>query len=323
MTTSDKAVKPPLVLIANEQEWSARSLETILGPSGFAVLRAYTGKQALDLARSAHPDIVLVDARMPDMDGLDVCQLLREDPRFSPATPIIVTSSGPAARAQRLAALRAGAWDYFTQPLDGEVLLLKLWTYSRAKQSADSMRDESLLDNTTGLYNIRGLARRAREIGADAFRRRDPLACVAFAPSVGEDLTPDPEELALRMAMHLGDVCRASGRVSDAIGRIGLTEYAIIAPGTDGDAAVRMIERLRTSIAKAPFSNQGATSVMDIRAGYCAVDDFSTVPIDAVEMLFRATTALRHLRDDTNARHIRAFEERESRREEIGLGAGS
>ena len=245
---------------------------------------------------------------MPDMDGLEVCQQLREDPRFSPATPIIVTSSGPAARAQRLAALRAGAWDYFTQPLDGEVLLLKLWTYSRAKQSADSMRDESLLDATTGLYNIRGLARRAREIGAEAFRRRDPLACVAFAPTVGsEHDTPDPEDLALRMAMHLGDVCRVSGRVSDAFGRIGLTEYAIIAPSTDADAAVRMIERLRASITKAPFSNRGAIQMMDIRAGYCAVGDFSAVSIDAVEMLFRATTALRHLREDGNPRYIRAF----------------
>jgi PleD family two-component response regulator len=315
MMSSHKATRPPLVLIANEQEWSARSLETILGPSGFAVLRAYSGRQALDLARSAHPDIIIIDLRMPDIDGLEVCQQLREDARFSPATPIIVTSSGPAARAQRLAALRAGAWDYFTQPLDGELLLLKLWTYSRAKQSADSMRDESLLDGSTGLYNIRGLARRAREIGAEAFRRRDPLSCVAFAPTVGpgSNNVPDPEELALRIASHLGDVCRVSGRVSDAIGRIGLSEYAIIAPGTDGDAAVRMIERLRASIAKAPFSNQGVVQVMDIRAGYCAVEDFSTVSIDAVEMLFRATTALRHLRDDANTRHIRAFDDSEAR----------
>lgn len=312
MSTSDKATRPPLVLIANEQEWSARSLETILGPNGFAVLRAYSGRHALDLARSAHPDIVIIDVRMPDVDGLEVCQELRDDPRFNAATPIIVTSSGPAARAQRLAALRAGAWDYFTQPLDGEVLLLKMWTYSHAKQSADSMKNESLLDGTTGLYNIRGLARRAREIGAEAFRRRDPLSCVAFAPRVGtgrQPVSPDPEELALRVAIHLGDVCRVSGRVSDAIGRIGLREYAIIAPDTDGEAAIRMIERLRASIAQTPFAIDGVDQAMDIRVGYCAVDDFSTVAVDAVEMLFRATTALRHLREDSSTRFVSAFEE--------------
>src|SRR4051812_17285291 len=48
MADRDKASRPPLVLIANDQEWSARSLESILGPNGYAVVRAYTGQQALE-----------------------------------------------------------------------------------------------------------------------------------------------------------------------------------------------------------------------------------------------------------------------------------
>src|SRR5215218_1743776 len=82
MSPFDKPLRPPLVLVANDQEWSARSLESILGPNGYAVLRAYTGRQALELARSAQPDVVIVDVRMPDIDGLDVCEVLRDDPRF-------------------------------------------------------------------------------------------------------------------------------------------------------------------------------------------------------------------------------------------------
>jgi PleD family two-component response regulator len=310
MQNNERPARPPLVLIANEQEWSARSLESILGPNGYAVLRAYSGRQALELARTAHPDVIILDVRMPDIDGLEICQRLRDDPRFSAATPLIATSSGPSARAQRLAALRAGAWDFFSQPLDGEVLLLKLSTYSRAKQTADNVRDESLLDPTTGLYNIRGLARRAREIGAEAFRRRDPLSCVAFAPdaSAGNGGMPDDEELALRLATHLGDVCRSNGRVSDAIGRIGPAEFAIIAPGTDAEKVISLIERLRISIAQSPFVFHGVDESVNIRAGYCAVADFSTTTVDAVELLFRATAALRHLRDDGAASYMRAFE---------------
>ena len=48
MANRDKAPSAPLVLIANDQEWSARSLESILGPSGYSVVRAYTGQQALE-----------------------------------------------------------------------------------------------------------------------------------------------------------------------------------------------------------------------------------------------------------------------------------
>src|SRR5918992_2028897 len=84
MSDGARSPRPPLVLIANDQEWAARSLETILGPNGYAVLRAYTGRQAVELAHSAQPDAVILEIRMPDMDGLEVCQRLRDDPRASP-----------------------------------------------------------------------------------------------------------------------------------------------------------------------------------------------------------------------------------------------
>src|SRR6185437_15026869 len=121
MSENEKPSRPPLVLLANDQEWSARSLESILGPNGYAVLRAYTGKQVLDLARSAQPDLVIMDIRLPDMDGGDVCKQLLDDVRFNASTPIIITTSGPAERSQRLAALQSGAWEFVSQPLDGEV----------------------------------------------------------------------------------------------------------------------------------------------------------------------------------------------------------
>src|SRR5215210_1443613 len=186
----DKTSRPPLVLVATDQEWSARSLESILGPNGYAVIRAYTGQQALERARTSQPDIIILDAQMPDIHGFEVCRALRSDPRFSTTTPIVITTSGPSGRTQRLEAYRSGAWEFLGQPLDGEALLLKLATFLQCKLEVDSLREESLLDPGTGLYNMRGLARRAREIGADAFRRRDALACVVFSPeseAEGED----------------------------------------------------------------------------------------------------------------------------------------
>ncbi len=129
MANRDKSHSPPLVLIANDQEWSARSLESILGPSGYSVVRAYTGQQALERARTAQPDLIILDAQMPDIHGFEVCRMLRSDPRFSATTPIVITTSGPSGRTQRLEAYRAGAWEFLGQPLDGEALLLKLTTF--------------------------------------------------------------------------------------------------------------------------------------------------------------------------------------------------
>ena len=305
--------RPPLVLIANDQEWAARSLESILGPNGYAVLRAYTGRQALDYARSALPDAVILDSRMSDLDGADVCRTLRNDPRFGNAVPVFITTSGPADRAQALAAFEAGAWEFFSEPLDGEIILRKLENYVRAKREIDRVRDESLLDQPTGLYNMRGLARRAREIAAEAVRHRNPLACVAFSTEVevtaGEPARADD---AAQVAAHLGAMFRRSGRTSDVIGRLGQNEFAIIAPATEASGARRLVERFQETLAATPLSVDGSPRTLKLRAGYYAVPDFSEAAVDAVEMLLRAATALRSTRAagvNSTGGSIRSFDE--------------
>src|ERR1043165_8135692 len=111
MENREKGSPARLVLIANDQEWSARSIESILGPNGYSVVRAYTGQQALERARTSQPDIIILDAQMPDTPGFEVCRALRTDPRFSVTTPIVITTSGPSGRSQRLEAYRCGAWE--------------------------------------------------------------------------------------------------------------------------------------------------------------------------------------------------------------------
>src|SRR5215204_4858026 len=167
MANQEKAPSAPLVLIANDQEWSARSLESILAPNGYSVVRAYTGQQALERVRTAQPDIIILDAQMPDLHGFEVCRLLRSDIRFSATTPIIITTSGPSGRTQRLEAYRAGAWEFLGQPVDGEALLLKLTTFLQGKREVDTLREESLLDPGTGLYIFFVKQKTAYEIGAD------------------------------------------------------------------------------------------------------------------------------------------------------------
>jgi diguanylate cyclase (GGDEF)-like protein len=309
MANRDKAAAP-LVLIANDQEWSARSLESILGPSGYAVVRAYTGQQALERARASQPDLIILDAQMPDMHGFDVCRALRDDARFSATTPIVITTSGPSGRTQRLEAYRAGAWEFLGQPLDGEALLLKLGTFLQSKQQVDVLREENLLDSDTGLYNMRGLARRAREIGSDAVRRREALACVVFGPETDPEADNEaPDEELQRLSDQVGAVFRQVGRGSDAIGRLGPAEFAVIAPATGREGAVRLVDRLGGAVEATRIPVRGGERSVRVRAGYCAVPDFAESSVDAAELLLRATTALRDLKRGGEGERIRAFEQ--------------
>src|SRR5688572_13633034 len=147
----------PLVLLVDDQEWTSRSIESILRPKGHVVLKAYTGQQALDLVQKVSPDALIVDVHLPDIDGIDLVRRLRASPTIQSMTPVLMITGGSVGRAERLEALGAGAWDILTHPVDPNELILRMETFVRAKQDSDKLRDEGLTDPGTGFYNTRGI----------------------------------------------------------------------------------------------------------------------------------------------------------------------
>jgi PleD family two-component response regulator len=292
-----------VVLIANDQEWSARSLDSILSPHGYAVIRAYTGRQALERARAARPDLVILDAQLPDIHGFEVCRELRADPRFGRTTPIIITTAGPSGRTQRLEAYEAGAWEFYGQPLDGEALLTRFDTFLAAKLEADALRDAAMLDATNGLYTIRGLAHRVREIGSEAYRHGRPLTCIALAFSQPEKQDGALQSDGTAAMARLGELLREHGRSSDAIAHLGGQEYLVVAPGTEGDAALKLVGRLEEAL-----RGDGETPPR-LAVGYTAVADLRAASLEPAAMLDRATVALRYSLDHPGSNPIVAFED--------------
>jgi two-component system cell cycle response regulator len=285
---------PPLVLIASDQEWSGRSLETIIGPRGYAVVRAHTGNQVLDTVRSTHLDLLILDTRLPDIDGITLCRQLREQRIISATTPIIITTSVQATRASSIAAFAAGAWDFCPHPVDSDLLLLKMETFVRAKREADRAQEESLLDEATGLYNFRGMARRARETGAEALRVRGAMACVALAPVIDDavEAGESVETLARGVGEHLGVALARTARASDVIGHLGRGEFAVIAPATSPEGAERLMERLQRALEGILVPVGDSTRAFRVRGGFFAVPDYSESSIHVLEMLERASSSL-------------------------------
>src|SRR5882672_8723236 len=292
----------PLVLLAGDGQEATRWLRGLLEGGGYAVLQERSGHHALDRARTTEPDVILVDAELPDMAGVELCRTLRADPRVSSSTPILLTIRDAATRAQRLAALRAGAWECITPPHDADEILLKIGAYVHAKLDADRARTEGLLDAATGLYNRQGLARRARELGSQAFREHGPLACVVLAldieaggPSLGRYV----------------QAIKSAARLSDVIGRLSATQFAVLAPGTDAGGARRLAERLASSVsATAVPAAAGAPPAASarVRCGYEAVANVGYAPIEPVDLLVRAAAAVRTGRADSGG-WLRRFDE--------------
>lgn len=295
MSAPNRRSRPPLVLIANDQEWSARSIESVLGPRGYAALRVGTSQRALELARIAQPDAIILDLALPDLGGRVVCERLRQDPHIPLNVPILLTTSAIASRSEKLAAYAAGAWEICAEPLDVEILLSKLDAFVQAKLAADRIREETLVDEETGLYNARGLARRARELGGEAIRRNDAIACVAFSTereSSGSET--DSAESDRIVAETVSRVCQLSARLSDAIGRVGPNEFAIIAAGTNEEGGERIVTRLRDSFDSLRIAEPERR--LRFSASVAGVANLATAAVDAMELLYRATTSLRQTR---------------------------
>ena len=288
--------RPPLILIGNDQEWSARSLESVLAPQGYAVLLAYTGARAVELALTANPDAVILDYALPDISGVDVCRRLRANSQFPPIVPVIITTADADYRQQRLEAYRAGAWDFCTQPLDVDILLPKLKVFTDAKQAADRMQGESLIDSETGLYSVKGLARRAREIGSDAVRRNDALACIAFSLELASRERDGEVDSAASeaLAQHVGAVCRRATRASDAVGRLAHNEYAILAAGASEAGAAIIADRLKDLFEAEAVRIDGVQRSLRVHPVIKGVENLSDVAGDSLQLLHSVTRKLRH-----------------------------
>jgi len=111
------------------------------------------------------------------------------------------------------------------------------------------------------------------------------------------------------MSDQVGTIFRQVGRVSDAIGRLGPVEFAVIAPATGRDGALRLVNRLGGAVEATKIAVRGGELTLRVKAGYCAVPDFAESAVDATELLLRATTALRDLRRGGDDDRVRAFEQ--------------
>ena len=114
------------LLIADDDPQILRALKVTLGARGYTIVTAGTGVEALDQAMAQHPDLIMLDLGMPQLDGIEVIQGLRGWTQV----PILVVS-GRSGAADKVDALDAGADDYVTKPFSMEELLARIRALTR------------------------------------------------------------------------------------------------------------------------------------------------------------------------------------------------
>ena len=126
------------VLVVDDVEVNVRLLEAKLSSEYFTVITASSGPQALALAQSERPDIVLLDVMMPEMDGFEVCRRLKADPHSADIPVVMVTALSEVS--DRVRGLQAGADDFLTKPVNDIALFARVRSLVRLKRMTEEWR---------------------------------------------------------------------------------------------------------------------------------------------------------------------------------------
>ena len=209
------------ILVVDDSPTMARLLEMGLTAAGFRVRVAHDGGTGLEMAREQCPDVVLADVMMPVLNGVQLTQQLRADPRTAGTTIILVTAKGyPAAK---LEGFEAGADDYIVKPFDVEELLARV---RGALRRTKVLRGQSPLTGLPGSVQFQEEVEHRVSTQADfALMYCDLDNFKAYNDTYGFLRGDDVIKLTARV---LQDVAVAEGGDRPFIGHIGGDDFVVV-----------------------------------------------------------------------------------------------
>jgi putative two-component system response regulator len=198
-----------VVLVVDDHPLNLELIEGCLADVECRVITATDGIEALDLFRTQHPDLVLLDVMMPRMDGYEVCQRIKESPEGKLLPVVMVTALGQIA--DRVRGLEVGADDFIVKPIERVELVARVRSLLRVKQLYDRLDDAQ--------RTIFALARavEAKDSLTEAHTERVGINARRLGAAVGL-----PEET-------LDDLLW--GGVIHDIGKIGVPDKILLKPG--------------------------------------------------------------------------------------------
>jgi len=127
------------ILNVDDDQGGRYALTRMLERNNFRVKEAGTGSEALRIAREEQPDLVLLDVHLPDINGFEVCRMLKAEPATA-RIPVLHITATYSSGAEMIQGLESGAESYLTEPVEPDVLVATIKTVLRARAFEDAAR---------------------------------------------------------------------------------------------------------------------------------------------------------------------------------------
>lgn len=268
------------ILVVDDIPANVKLLEARLLAEYFDVLTAENGYECLDIVSKVPVDVVLLDIMMPGMDGFEVCERLKSNPKTSHIPVVMVTALDQPA--DRVRGLRAGADDFLTKPVNDMQLMARVKSLVRLKMLSDELRLRAETARTIGMDN-------------SAVREDEPANVLLV------DGRANSQERIARALKPVADVS-AMNDPQAAIFEAAEGSYDLIIVNSNFDdydplrlcSQIRSLERSRFIPVLLVVDAGGEAMV--VRALELGVNDYILRPVDPNELLVRCLTQIRRKR---------------------------
>ncbi|ANI28944.1 response regulator [Yersinia entomophaga] len=293
-------VGKPKILIVDDHPINIQMLYQAFC-SDYHVCMATSGKQALDVCLSQHPDLILLDVEMPGMNGFEVCTRLKASPDTQDIPVIFVTAHIDEETETRC--FSEGAVDFISKPINRNTVRARVKTHLLLKAQSDLLRQLVYLDGLTEVHNRRYFDKQLEVEWKLSNRNQTPLGMIMidvdffkkyndlYGHQAGDDCLR-------RVAKVIRDTLR---RPADLVARYGGEEFICLLPDTELVGAMDVAETIRLHILEQKIPHSGSTvyPFVSVSLGVCckethSVDSPSSLLLKADKQLYLAKNSGRN-----------------------------
>ncbi len=251
------------ILIVDDTTTNVEVLEGILELEGYQTFSSSNGKHALEIIDEIQPDIILLDIMMPGMNGLEVCEKLKENPIWKHIPVIFITALCSPQDISK--AFEVGGVDYITKPICREEVIHRIQAqleyvslFGKQRELIDKLETMAKTDQLTGLPNRRQMIENIK-YEVIRFRRGGKPFSIAIGDiddfkKINDTYGHAGGDFVL---INVAELLRNGCRNQDLVCRWGGEEFLLLLPETDAAGAFTLAEKQRQTIANVDLKFEG------------------------------------------------------------------
>ncbi len=274
----------PSILIADDNEEMLETLERIFELYEFDVFKAKNGREAVELAEKENPDLIILDAKMPVMDGFEACKVIKENHKTRDI-PVVFLTANYIQPTDRVTGLHLGADDYLLKPFNSKELVARVKSIIKRNDILRMLKDENhrlaiankkiqkelkavlehsqmvsenpMIDQLTGLYNFKFFkVRLQEEIQISARYGRDVSLAVIFVEKMDRLNEALGHQLGNYILMKMANFLLTKTRKADILARTADGLFYVLMPHTDEEGAFIEAERIRVVLSTTDYLDE-------------------------------------------------------------------